>query len=51
MYICDRTSIMMGAESYLSFTVESGEDFEGGWLPTLDTNLKVNKANQVQFKF
>ena len=41
----------MGVELYLSFTVESGEDFEGGWLPTLDTELKVDKANQVQFKF
>ena len=42
---------MMGVEDYLNFTVESGEEFEGGWLPTLDVNLKVDKANTVQFKF
>ena len=42
---------MKGVEKYLSFTVESGEDFEGGWLPTLDTNLKVGSDNQIQFKF
>ena len=42
---------MMGIRDYLSFTVESGEEFEGGWLPTLDVNLLVDKANTVQFKF
>ena len=42
---------MKGVETYLNFTVESGEDFEGGWLPTLDTNLKVDNTNQVQIKF
>ena len=42
---------MVGVESYLEFTVESGEEFEGGWLPTLDTNLRVGGDNLVQFKF
>ena len=42
---------LMGVEKYLKFTVESGEDYEGGWLPTLDLNLKVNKANLIEFKF
>ena len=42
---------MEGMEDYLEFTVESGNEFEGGWLPTLDVNLKVIEGNQVQFKF
>ena len=44
---------MKGVEDYLTFTVESCEDFGGvgGWLPTLDTELRVNKENQVEFKF
>ena len=42
---------MEGVESYLQFTMESGEDFEGGWLPTLDTSLKVGGDNQIMFKF
>ena len=42
---------MEGIESYLEFTVETGDDFEGGWLPTLDTSLKVDSGNQVDFKF
>ena len=41
---------MDGVENYLKFTGETGEDFEGGWLPTLDTNLKVTKENKVLFK-
>ena len=42
---------MMGVKDYLSFTVESGEEYEGGWLPTLDVSLRVEKDNSVQFKF
>ena len=42
---------MEGVEDYLTFTMESGEDFEGGWLPTLDTALKVGNNNQIQFRF
>ena len=42
---------MEGIETFLSFTMETGADFAGGWLPTLDTNLIVNSANQVQFKY
>ena len=38
---------MMGIKDYLKFTVESGEDFHDGWLPTLDTNLKVGPNNLV----
>ena len=44
-------STMGNIESYLEFTVESGEQFEEGWLPTLDTSIKVNKDNKMEFKF
>ena len=40
-----------GVETYLEFTFETGADFEDGWLPTLDTSLRVNKDNQVDFKY
>ena len=42
---------MQGVEEYLAFTMESGEDFEGGWLPTLDTALRVGEDNLIQFRF
>ena len=42
---------MNGIENYLEFTVESGEEFDGGWLPTLDTCLKVREDNIVEHKF
>ena len=35
----------------LSFTVESEEDFESAWLPTLDMSLRVNKHNIIQYMF
>ena len=37
--------------SFLDFTTESGEDYEDGWLPTLDSSLKVDKDNSVLFRF
>ena len=42
---------MDGIESYLKFTVESGEEFPEGWLPTLDTNLKVGEDRTIQYKY
>merc|ERR1712020_661546 len=41
-----------GIKNFLKFTMETGED-EGfdGWLPTLDTSLRVNEANKVEYKF
>ena len=42
---------MKDVESYLSFTGEIGEEFEDGWLPTLDTNLKVDNKNRILFKY
>ena len=40
-----------GILSYLSFTFESCQDYEDGWLPTLDTILRVNMNNQVEYKY
>ena len=42
--------IMNDIETYLTFTVETGEDFDG-WLPTLDTSLRVRGDNQIDYKF
>ena len=42
---------MNGVEDFLDFTVESGEQFPGGWLPTLDTNLRVGEQNKIEYKF
>ena len=39
-----------GVTDYLRFTVESQEDFQG-WLPTLDTNIRVENDNTILFKF
>ena len=41
---------MTGLESYLDFTMETAEEFDG-WLPTLDTNLAVDENNIVLFKY
>ena len=38
-------------EPYLEFTTETGDDFEDGWLPTLDTALRISKDNTVLFNF
>ena len=42
---------MGGIEDYLEFTVESGEEFCEGWLPTLDTTLKVGESNTIMYKY
>ena len=42
---------MGGVEDFLTFTVETEEDFEDGWLPTLDMAVRVSPANQLLFKF
>ena len=42
---------MTGIEEYLQFTAESGMEYQEGWLPTLDTSLKVSKKNQVKYRF
>ena len=40
-----------GVEDYLKFTIETEEDFEDKWLPTLDTKLRVDGSNQVLHAF
>ena len=42
---------MMDLEDFLNFTMETCEDFPSGWLPTLDTDLKVNENNIIQYNF
>ena len=38
-------------KDYLKFTAEGPRDFQGGWLPTLDTSLKVLEDNTTIFKY
>ena len=41
---------MNNIEDFLEFTTETEEDFNG-WLPTLDTDLKVNNKNMIIYRF
>ena len=41
----------MGAlEEYLTFTMETEDDFENGLLPTLDTEVKVTPRNIIEYR-
>ena len=40
---------MTGIEDFLEFTTETEEEFDG-WLPSLDTNLAVDKENMIVYK-
>ena len=42
---------MQGLTECLTFTVETEEDFDDGWLPTLDIKLRVDECNQIQYNF
>ena len=42
---------LRGVEDFLDFTIETVDDFEDKWLPTLDTSLQVDRKNKVQYKF
>ena len=42
---------MQGLTDCLTFTVETEEDFEDRWLPTLDIKLRVDEENQIQYTF
>jgi hypothetical protein len=42
---------MGGLEEYLTFTMETEEDFQNNWLATLDTELKVNENNIIMYRF
>ena len=41
----------MGVTKCLKFTTETSEDFEDGWLPTLDFKLRMNSANIIEYTF
>ena len=40
-----------GVEEFLSFTIETEEDYPDRWLPTLDTKLRVDGSNQILYDF
>ena len=51
----ERTRRVLGGtlgviEEFLTFTTETEEDFGDGWLPTLDTALRVSEDNKILFK-
>ena len=41
---------MEGVENFLTFTFETREDF-GGWLPTLDTCLRIEEDNTISYNY
>ena len=41
----------MEVETFLEFTVESGEEFGDGWLPTLETALRMGDGNTIEYRF
>ena len=41
---------MNGIEDYLNFTAEVGGEYEGGWLPTLDMEVRVNDQNAIVYR-
>ena len=42
---------MVGVTRCLKFTAETHEDFDDGWLPTLDFKLRINAANIIEYSF
>ena len=46
------SSSLKRIETILDFTMETWLD-EGfdGWVPTLDTQLRINKSNAVEYKY
>ena len=38
-----------GIYDFLEFTVETGNDYTDNWLPTLDTSLRVNERNIIEY--
>ena len=41
---------MNGVEEYLNFTAKVGGEYEGGWLPTLDMDIRVTDQNEVVYR-
>ena len=42
---------MGGLEDFLTFTMETQEDFPSVWLATLDTDLQVTEQNRVEYNY
>ena len=42
---------MKGITMCLDFTVETGEEYDSDWLPTLDMSMKVRGDNIILYKF
>ena len=42
---------MRGVMTYLTFTYETGRDYQDGWLPTLDTSLLVDSRNKILYRY
>jgi hypothetical protein len=42
---------MAGLDTQLTFTMETEEDYKDNWLPTLDTNIRVEEDNKIVYKF
>ena len=41
---------MNNIEDYLKFTAEVGEEYEEGWLPTLDMENRITEKNEVVYR-
>jgi hypothetical protein len=42
---------MVGVTKCLKFTAETSEDFDDGWLPTLDFKLRISATNIIEYSF
>ena len=42
---------MSSVQMKTNFTMETQNDFESGWLATLDTDLKITAKNRIEYKF
>ena len=42
---------MLGMTACLDFTVETGEEYQSNWLPTLDMSLSVRGDNIILYQF
>ena len=40
-----------GVADYLDFTFETGDDYQDGWLPTLDVSIRINDKNLVDYRY
>ena len=42
---------MQSVYSFLEFTTEVEEEYPGGYIPTLDFQMKMNKRGHITYKF